>query len=111
MGYLNRKSIKRSFKRADVEAHLRMRLKGLAVLDEQLPLIRRPFQLANLYQLSTNSPDLIDSTRTQIFNVLNELRKLHQKISRRDCSTYHTKFVDTDDRSILEALGADKEHK
>lgn len=88
-----------------------MRLKGLAVLNEQLPLIRRPFQLANLYQLSTNCPGHIDSTRTQIFNVLNELRRLHQKISRRDCSTYHTKFVDTDDRSILEALGADKEQK
>jgi hypothetical protein len=51
MGYLNHKSIKRSFNRAlaDVEAHLRMRLKDLAILNEPLPLIRRPFQLTNLY--------------------------------------------------------------
>lgn len=111
VGYLNRKSINCSFKRADVEAHLGMRLKGLAILNEPLPLIRRPFQLANLYQLGTDFSDLIDSTRTQIFNVLNELRKLHQGIPRRDCSTYHTKFVDTNDRSILEALRADQEHK
>lgn len=88
-----------------------MRLKGLAILNKPLPLIRRPFQLTNLYQLSTYFSDLIDSIRTQILNVLNELRKLHQRLSRRDCSTYHTKFVDTDDRSILESLGADKEHK
>ena len=88
-----------------------MRLKALAILNEPLPLVRRPFQLANLHQLSTNFPDFIDSTRTQILNVLNELRKLHQGISRRDCSTYHTKFVDTNNRSILEALGANQEHK
>ena len=78
MGYLDRESIKCSLKSTDVEAHLRMGLKGLAILNELLPLIRRPFQLANLYQLGTNFSNFIDSARAQIFNVLNELRKLHQ---------------------------------
>jgi hypothetical protein len=52
-----------------------MGLKGYAIFNELLPLIRRPFKLANLYQLGTNIPDGVDGTRTQSFDVLNELQK------------------------------------
>ncbi len=58
--------------------HLSMGLKGYAMLDELLPLIRRPFKLANLYQLGTNISDSVDDTRTQRFDMLDELQKFDQ---------------------------------
>jgi hypothetical protein len=62
----------------NVNAHLGMGLKDYAMFDELLPLIRRPFELANLYQLDTNISDGIDYTRTQSFDMLDELQKLNQ---------------------------------
>jgi hypothetical protein len=62
----------------DVDAHLSMGLKGYAMFDELLPLIRRPFKFANLYQLGTNISDSVDDTRTQRFDMLDELQKLDQ---------------------------------
>lgn len=59
-----------------MKTHLGMGLKGLATLDEMLPLIRRPFEFANLCQLGTNLPDCIDGTRTQSFYMLDKLRKV-----------------------------------
>jgi hypothetical protein len=41
-----------------------MGLKSLAILSKLLALIRRPFELANLYQLGTNLFDRIDGTST-----------------------------------------------
>lgn len=93
-------------------AHLDVSLKGYAMLDELLPFIRRPFELANLCQLGTNILNSVDGTRTQSFDVLNELQKLGQQgLLRKIRPTYHAKFVDPDKRSIFEALGADKEQK
>jgi hypothetical protein len=46
------------------DAHLGMGLKGYAMFDELLPLIRRPFELTNLYELDTNISDDIDYART-----------------------------------------------
>jgi hypothetical protein len=61
-----------------VDDHLGMGLKGYAMLDKLLPLIRRPLELADLYQLGANIFNGVDSTRTQALNVLNELQKLDQ---------------------------------
>jgi hypothetical protein len=57
----------------NVDAHLGMSLKDFAILNELLPFIRRPFELANLCQLGTDISDGVDSTRTQSLDVLNEL--------------------------------------
>lgn len=57
-----------------------MGLKGYAMFDELLPLIRRPFELTNLYQLDTNISDGIDYARTQSFDMLDELQKLDQSL-------------------------------
>jgi len=65
----------------DVNAHLGMGLKGYAMCDELLPLIRRPFELTNLYQLDTNISDGVDDARTQSFYMLDELQKLDQGLS------------------------------
>lgn len=93
-------------------AHLGVSLKGYAMLDELLPFIRRPFELANLCQLGTNISDGVDCTRAQSFDVLNELQKLDQQgLLQKIPPTYHAKFVDTDKGCIFEALGADKEQK
>lgn len=48
------------------------------MFDELLPLIRRPFELAYLYQLDTNISDGVDDARTQSFDMLGELQKLDQ---------------------------------
>jgi hypothetical protein len=55
-----------------------MGLKGYAMFDELLPLIRCPFELTNLYQLDTNISDGVDYARTQRFDMLDELQKLDQ---------------------------------
>ncbi len=65
-----------------MDAHLGMGLKGYAMFDELLPLIRRPFELTNLYQRGTNISDGIDGARTQSFDVLDELQKLDQRLFR-----------------------------
>jgi hypothetical protein len=62
----------------DVNAHLGMALKGYAMFDELLPLIRRPFELTNLYQLDPNIFDGLDYARTQSFDMLDELQRLDQ---------------------------------
>jgi hypothetical protein len=69
-----------SFRCVDVNAHLGKGLKGYAMFDELLPLIRRPFELTNLYQLDTNISDGIDYARTQSFDMLDELQKLDQSL-------------------------------
>ncbi len=56
-------------------ADLIMRLKGFAVFNKLLSLVRGPFELANLYHLSTDLSDGLDGTRTQIFDMLDELLK------------------------------------
>lgn len=78
MGYLIGSELTPRFKLVDADVHLGMSLKGYAILNELLPLIRRPLELANLYQLSANISDGVDSTRTQAFDVLNKLQKLDQ---------------------------------
>ena len=78
VGYLIASELTPSFERVDVDTHLGMGLKTHAILNELLPLIRRPFELANLCQLGTNVSDGVDGTRTQSFNMLNELQKLDQ---------------------------------
>lgn len=70
-----------SFRCMDVDAHLGMGLKGHAMFDELLPLIRRPFELTNLYQLDTDISDGVDYARTQSFDILDELQKLDQGLS------------------------------
>jgi hypothetical protein len=62
------------------DAHLGMGLKGNAMFDELLPLIRRPFELTDLYQLDTNIFDGVDYARTQSFDMLDELQKLDQSL-------------------------------
>ena len=79
MGYLISNNLTPSFKRMDVDTHLGVSLKGYAMLNELLPFISRPFELANLCQLGTNISDGVDGTRTQSFDVLNELQKLDQQ--------------------------------
>ena len=48
------------------------------MFDELLPLIRRPFELTNLYQLDSNISDGVDYARAQSFDMLGELQKLDQ---------------------------------
>lgn len=67
-----------SFRRVNVNAHLGMGLKGYAMFDELLPLIRCPFELTNLYQLDTNISDGVDYARAQRFDMLDELQKPDQ---------------------------------
>jgi hypothetical protein len=67
-----------SFRRVDVNAYLGMGLKGYAMFDELLSLIRCPFELTNLYQLDTNISDGVDYARTQRFDMLDELQKVDQ---------------------------------
>ena len=55
-------------------ANLVVRLKGLAIFDKLLSPVRGPFELANLCHLDTDLPDGLDSTGTQIFDMLDELR-------------------------------------
>jgi hypothetical protein len=62
----------------DVYTHLGMGLNGYAMFDELLPLIRRPFELTNLYQLDTNISDGVDYACTQSFDVLDKLQNLDQ---------------------------------
>ena len=69
-----------SFRCVDVNAHLGMGLKGNAMFDELLPLIRRPFELTDLYQLDTNIFDNVDYARTQSFDMLDELQKLDKSL-------------------------------
>jgi hypothetical protein len=57
-----------------------MGLKGCAVFDELLPLIRRSFEPTNLYQLDTNIFDGVDYARTQSFDMLDELQKFDQSL-------------------------------
>jgi hypothetical protein len=78
VGYLIGSELTPSFKLVGVDDHLGMGLKGYAMLDKLLPLIRRPLELADLYQLGANIFNGVDSTRTQALNVLNELQKLDQ---------------------------------
>jgi hypothetical protein len=48
------------------------------MFDELPPLIRRPFELTNLYQLDTNIFDGVDYACTQSFDILDELQRLDQ---------------------------------
>lgn len=75
MCHLIENKLRPSFRCVDVNAHLGVGLKGYAMFDELLPLIRRPFELTNLYQLDTNISDGIDYARTQTFDMLDELQK------------------------------------
>jgi len=75
--------------------YLGIGLKSLAMLDELLSLVSRPFELANLCQLGTNLSDYVNGIRPESFYMLGQ----------------HPKFIDTDDRSILETLGADNKQK
>lgn len=76
MCHLIENKLRSSFRCVDVNAHLGVGLKGYAMFDELLPLIRRPFELTNLYQLGANISDGIDYARTQSFDMLDELQKL-----------------------------------
>jgi hypothetical protein len=67
-----------SFRCVGMNAHLGMGLKGYAMFDELLPLIRRPFQLTNLYQLDTNIFDSVDYAPSQSFDMLDELQNPDQ---------------------------------
>lgn len=58
---------------AKVMADLIMSLKGLAAFDKLLSLVGGPFELANLGHLGTDLSDNLDGTRTQIFDMLDEL--------------------------------------
>jgi hypothetical protein len=58
---------------AKVMADLIMSLKSLAVFDKLLSLVGGPFELAYLCHLSTDLSDDLDGTRTQIFDMLDEL--------------------------------------
>lgn len=55
-----------------------MSLKGFTIFDELLPLIGRPFESTNLYQLNTNLFDGVDDARPQSFDMLGELQKIDQ---------------------------------
>jgi hypothetical protein len=48
VGHLIVSELTPSFEHVDVDAHLGMSLKDYAILNELLPLIRSPFELANL---------------------------------------------------------------
>lgn len=60
---------------AKVTADLIMSLEDLAAFDKLLSLVGCPFKLANLCHLGTNLSDDLDGTRTQIFDMLDELWK------------------------------------
>jgi hypothetical protein len=60
---------------AKVMADLIMSLKDLAVFDKLCSLVGGPFELAKLYHLGTDLCDDLDGTRTQIFDMLDELWK------------------------------------
>ncbi len=81
------------------------------MFDELLPLIRRPFELTDLYQLDTNIFDGVNYACTQRFDMLDELEGLIRVYSNVICLTHQAKFVDTNNGGIFEALGANKEQK
>ena len=91
-------------------ADLIMRLKGLAVFDKLLTLVRGPFELAILCQLGTDLSDGLNSTRTQIFDMLDELWKHDESATIGGNPTpYHAEFVNANHRTVFEALRADTE--
>ena len=80
MCYLIENELSPRFRCADVNAHLGMGLKGYAMFDELLPLIRCPFKPTDLYKLDTDIFDGVDYCRTQFFDMLDELQRLDQSL-------------------------------